>query len=1124
MSWPAESSGTEYSVQIMPKKHLPALNRMHTRPARDPKHQPERAIVLFSFETRRKTSCPVLSESGIVCGRRPQIEIELASRRMLGPEPSRLDSVHRNRDGAIRGLMLLRMTLPLRPRFLLWLGLSLGVVLGLALLTAIAASKFQARRFRTELEQARQRMATGRLSLARKSLADLAERWPRNGEVLVLLGQCEEALGRPDRALAAWALVPPRDSNFVRAADSQGSLLIDLGRYAPAESLLLNALATAPDAGRYPLLRTIARLFRLEGRYVEVSDVLVAAWGRAPDPGAVLQELWQNDTEPVPVDAWKRLLDAAARNDDRVWLGQARHAVLTGRFGDAEKWLGSCMDRRPDDPTVWRACLDLAVATDDGPRFWKAVERISAEGLPPWEIAARRSWLAAQSGDPRAELRELTRSVELRPDHSRALERLAVLAQESGDLKEAQRLRRRKAEIDRAKDDVHKLIVRKIDLRSHARDLARISAVLGRQFDEQAWSLVAATSSALPQPSPGTSSTGPPGADPNVEQSRTFCRAVSDTALERLLAKQGEQRTPTGKALLDRLADLRGASVRGKDPMTTTREPAMSTAPRLHFVDDAEVAELRFIFDNGKTPICLLPETVSGGVGLIDFDGDGWLDVYCVQGGALAATDAPAGASAPRNRDTKPGDSLFRNQRDGTFRDVTRQTGIDRLAWGRGYGMGVTVGDYDNDGHPDLFITRVHRYDLFRNRGDGTFEDVTERAGLAGLRDNPTSAAFADLDGDGDLDLYVCHYVRFDPDHPPLCKNERGEYYYCDPAKLERAADHVFRNDRGQFVDVTEAAGFTDPDGRGLGVVAADLDDDNRIDLYVANDGTANFLFHNLGGFRFEEIGLTSGVACSAEGGFQAGMGVASADLDGDGRLDLLVTNLYLEGTTLYHNLGNGMFADRSAASGILSATRYLLGFGIAVFDAANDGRLDVAIANGNVNDFRPYYPFAMPSRLYEGRPGGRLVDVSDSSGLPWAVPRLGRGLAAGDLDNDGRIDLLVVAQNQPLAYFHNQTQPVLHFVTFRLEGTQSNRDGVGARVVIATRSGRQVAERVGGGSYLSACDGRLHFGLGASTSIESVEVRWPSGRRDRWKSIAADAGYLLKEGDPVPRPLAPIR
>jgi hypothetical protein len=215
------------------------------------------------------------------------------------------------------------------------------------------------------------------------------------------------------------------------------------------------------------------------------------------------------------------------------------------------------------------------------------------------------------------------------------------------------------------------------------------------------------------------------------------------------------------------------------------------------------------------------------------------------------------------------------------------------------------------------------------------------------------------------------------------------------------------------------------------------------------------------------------------------------------------------------------MFADHSALSGILPSTRYLLGFGIGVMDVTNDGRPDVVIANGNMNDFRPSYPYMMPTRLYEGRPGGRLIDVSDQAGPPWAVPRLGRGLATGDLDNDGRPDLLVMGQNEPLAYFHNQTDHPGHFVTFRLEGMRSNKDGIGTRVVVTTAQGRQVAQRLGGGSYLSACDGRLHFGLGASTSIQSVEVRWPSGQVDRWTDVGADAGYLLREGDPVIEPLA---
>ena len=390
----------------------------------------------------------------------------------------------------------------------------------------------------------------------------------------------------------------------------------------------------------------------------------------------------------------------------------------------------------------------------------------------------------------------------------------------------------------------------------------------------------------------------------------------------------------------------------------------------------------------------------------------------------------------------------------------------------------------------------------------------------AGRRDNPSSAAFADLDNDGDLDLYVCHYMIWDPANPPVCLNEKGNYFYCSPQKVEPAPDHVFRNDGGRFTDVTRSAGFTDPEGRGLGVVAADIDDDNRIDLYVANDGTANYLFRNLGNSDSRKPDWRPERRQRAEGGYRAGMGVACGDVDGDGRPDLMVTNFYGEGVTFYQNLGQGLFADRSAASGIGLATRYLLGFGIAMVDVTNDGRKDVIIINGHVNDNRPYYLYAMPSRLYENRPDGRFVDVSSRAGRPWAVERVGRGLAAGDLDNDGLIDAVILAQNEPVAFFHNRTREAGRFVTFQLEGTKSNRDGVGARVTISAGGLRQVAQRLGGGSYQSAQDPRLHFGLADSDRVDTVEVRWPSGKIDRWTNVAAGTGYKLREGHPTPLPL----
>ena len=339
------------------------------------------------------------------------------------------------------------------------------------------------------------------------------------------------------------------------------------------------------------------------------------------------------------------------------------------------------------------------------------------------------------------------------------------------------------------------------------------------------------------------------------------------------------------------------------------------------------------------------------------------------------------------------------------------------------------------------------------------------RAGLGGDRDWPTSAALADLDNDGDLDLYVCHYLKWDSLIPRSAthRSDWGGPSYCYPRAFPAMPDHVFRNDGGRFVDVTEEAGIVDRDGRGLGVVAADLDGDGETDVFVANDQTPNYFWHNRGGFRFTEEGLESGLATNAGGGYLAGMGIACGDFDSDGRPDLAVTNFFGESTTLYHNHGDGIFSDRSTAAGLAASTREMLGFGLVALDANNDGFLDLVQANGHVEDYRPKIQYAMSAQLFLGDGAGKLLDVSNRAGAPWQKLHVGRGLAAIDLDNDGRVDLLLVGQNDPLALFHNQNVSRDHFLMLALEGTTSNRDAVGRewpsplRVGPRSRSGSAV-------------------------------------------------------------------
>jgi thioredoxin-like negative regulator of GroEL len=958
-------------------------------------------------------------------------------------------------------------------------------------------------RDRADLERANREIAEGRFGAARRRLARLSARRPGRDEVEFPLGYCEAAAGNLDAALAAWARVPAGSPLAPRAALFQAQVYIDArGQLAAAEPLLE---AAARDRGPVAdeARRRLAQLYQGQSRTDDLRRLLRAGWDRAVDRAAVLHDLWLLDAATPSVESIRADLERAARqasDDDRVWLGRGNLATVTGHFDVAAEWLDACLRRRPEDAAVWRARLDWARAAGQFDEAARALEHLPPDRVAPEEALALRAWFAAGRGDAETERASLKQLIAADPGDAAALEQLASLAIAEGRVDRAADLRRRKATVDRALARYRALLAHSDPL-PDPEELARLAESLGRRFEARGWWTL-------------------------VGERTPEARA----ALERL----GAPTTPAADQTVgDLLREFAAAPARARLDRSS---PGTTTC----FRDDAETVGLRFTYDNGPSPARQLPETMSGGVALLDYDGDGWLDVYCVQGGPFPPAPEESGRPAPDP--TKPGktvgasdgnhgktaratggDRLFHNRGNGTFEDATESAGIATFA--RGYGHGVAVGDYDNDGHPDLFITRWRGYALFRSRGDGTFEDVTQRAGLGGDRDWPTSAAFADLDGDGDLDLYVCHYLVWDAEHPTPCRDSTRatRLTYCSPRDFGARPDHLFRNDTGRFVDVTAQAGIVDQEGRGLGVVAADFDGDRRVDLYVANDTTANYLFRNRSDWRFEEVGLPAGAACSAGGGFQAGMGIACGDLDGDGLPDLAVTNFYGESTTFYRNLGAGLFTDRSAAVGLVAPSRFLLGFGIAFLDVDDDGRLDLATANGHVNDYRPGTPYAMPAQLLKGGAAGSLADITATAGAPWQVPRVGRGLAAGDLDNDGRLDLLIVAQGAPLAYLHNRTGGG-HSVTLQLEGVASNRDAVGARVVIDSGGRRRFAWRTGGGSYLSACDPRMHFGVGTAARVDAVEVTWPSGRVDRYRDLPVDAGYRLREGDTQPSALPGFR
>jgi len=534
----------------------------------------------------------------------------------------------------------------------------------------------------------------------------------------------------------------------------------------------------------------------------------------------------------------------------------------------------------------------------------------------------------------------------------------------------------------------------------------------------------------------------------------------------------------------------------------------------------AEEVGLKFHHFTGATGEFYMPEIMGAGVALFDYDNDRDLDVYLIQGATFDPAQDPRHAKFPPPAGWKPGNRLFRNLLSETgklqFVDVTEQAGVGHV----GYGMGVAVGDYDNDGFQDLYVTNFGRNVLYHNNGDGTFTDVTAKAGV----DDPrwsTSAAWVDYDRDGHLDLFVANYLDFTVKGNKHCFAPTGERDYCTPKMYQPVPARLFHNrGDGTFEDVTEAAGIGAAIGPGLGVVCADFNGDGWPDIYVANDGSAAHLWINQRNGTFKEESLLAGAAYSVDGLPQAGMGVTAGDFDGDGDEDIFKTNLTNEGANLYVNDGRGNFYDASAEFGLLLPTFPYTGFGTEWFDYDNDGRVDLFIANGAVNRKeslrRSPYPFGQPNQLFhnEGQ-GKKFREMSAIAGPAFATSEVSRGAAFGDIDNDGAIDIVVTNNNGAVRLLLNQSRFLNrnHWLLVRLEAVHGNRFGVGAKVEVRQRGRKLLRRAHADASYLSANDIRVHFGLGEDAKIEEITVHWPSGECEAWNRIQADRIVTIRQG-----------
>jgi len=534
--------------------------------------------------------------------------------------------------------------------------------------------------------------------------------------------------------------------------------------------------------------------------------------------------------------------------------------------------------------------------------------------------------------------------------------------------------------------------------------------------------------------------------------------------------------------------------------------PAHPLSP-IEFENTVETSAIEFRENNSASPAKFQIETMTGGVALFDYNNDGLLDIYFANGAGLPGMD---------KSDPKYFNRLYRNHGNGKFSDVTMSAGVQ----GRYYGMGIAVGDYDNDGHQDLFVTGANGYQLFHNNGDGTFADVTEKAGLLKTRPElahgfSVAAGWFDYDNDGHLDLIVINYLKWSVATDVACTT-KGVRAYCSPNSYAGMPNLLFHNNGdGTFTDVSEASGIAQFVGKGMGVAFADYDGDGFMDVFVTNDTFRNFLFHNNGNGTFSEVGILGGVAYNEDGKSIASMGVDFRDVDNDGLPDAFVTAMRGDTFPLFHNSGKSFFEDRTMSSKLGAATSKLTGWGAGIYDFDNDGWKDIFIANTAILDNSEvidHLPYKLPNKMLRNNGNGTFSDVSLAAGKSFQIPAAHRGAAFGDLNNDGLIDVVTNCLNGPPEIWMNRSRSGNHWLLLQLVGTKSNRDGIGAKIKVTSASGVQFNHATTSVGYGSASDKRVHFGLGNDGVARQIEIGWPSGVHQTLTNVFADQVLIVRE------------